>query len=346
VLSRLPRVPIRLSTRVSPIPLKNRRAALPDWLLPRRTIGGFYVLRALGGGGVSTVFVVKRLEERKNPNAETYALKVPHYDPATARSLSEQEFMEMFRDEAGALLSLPEHPNLSGFVNFDMAAKPKPILVMELIVGQSLEKLILRRTLTVPQVFRYLDGVLAGLGAMHSVGIAHLDIKPANVILREDDTPVLVDFGLSGRQLRPGCGTLEYCAPEVLGVIPEGYHPDPMRADLYAFACMAFEMFTGTLLFDGDSENTVMRHHVSHDGWPDALANWSEQGPWRALGALLGACLRRDPRLRPTTHEVRAALHKFLRRVDVKEWSWPLLRAPSPVSSDDAVDLNEMQSAS
>jgi eukaryotic-like serine/threonine-protein kinase len=326
VVGRLVDLPARLATRVSAIPLKTRRAALPEWLLPRRTIGGFYVMRALGTGGVSTVFVAKRLEERRNPEAETYALKVPHYDPSTARSLSEQEFMEMFRGEAGALLSLPQHPNLSGFVTFDMAAKPKPILVMELIQGQALERLILRRTLTVPQVFKYLDGILSGLGAMHGMGIAHLDVKPSNVILRNDSTPVLVDFGLSGRQLRPGCGTLEYCAPEVLGVVPEGYEPDPTRADIYAFACMAYEMLTGKLLFDGDSEQSIMNHHVSHDGWPAELAQLGEQDAWRPMAVVLGACLRRDPRNRPSTFEVRAALQKLLRKVNIDTWSWPLLQ--------------------
>lgn len=325
VVGRLADLPPRLATRVSAIPLKTRRAALPEWLLPRRTIGGFYVIRALGSGGVSTVFVAKRVEERKNPNAETYALKVPHYDPSTARSLSEQEFMEMFRAEAGALLSLPQHPNLSGFVTFDMAAKPKPILVMELIAGQALEKLIVRRSLNAAQAFKYLDGVLAGLGAMHTMGIAHLDVKPSNVILRDENTPVLVDFGLSGRQLRPGCGTLEYCAPEVLGVIPEGYEPDPMKADIYAVACMAFELFTGKLLFDAESETAIMNQHVSHDGWPPTLARWADNDAWKPIAVVLGACLRRDPRNRPSTFEVRAALQKILRRTNVDSWSWPLV---------------------
>lgn len=324
VAQRLVDLPVRLPTRVSAIPLKTRRTALPEWLLPRRTIGGFYVVRALGTGGVSTVFVAKRLEERRNPDAETYALKVPHYDPSTARSLSEQEFMEMFRAEAGALLSLPEHPNISGFVTFDMAAKPKPILVMELIQGQALERMILRRTLTVAQVFKYLDGILAGLGAMHGMGIAHLDVKPSNVILRDETTPVLVDFGLSGRQLRPGCGTLEYCAPEILGVIPEGYDPEPTKADIYAFACMAYEMLTGKLLFDGDSEQSIMNNHVSHDGWPPELAKLAEQEAWRPIAVMLGACLRRDPRNRPGTFEVRAALQKILRKLNLESWAWPL----------------------
>jgi hypothetical protein len=324
VMSRLERLPHELAAELSARPLKKRRTALPDWLLPRRTIGGFYVVSALGSGGVSTVFIAKRIEERKDERAETYALKIPHYDPTTARSLSEQEFIEMFREEAGALLSLPSHPNLSEFVNFDMSAKPKPILVMELIRGQALEKLLFKRSLTVERVFHYLDGILSGMGAMHAVGVAHLDIKPSNIILRDDDTPALVDFGLSGRQLRPGCGTLEYCAPEVLGVIPEGYVPEAPRADLYAFACTAYELLTGELLFDAENESGLMSQHVSHDGWPDALASLAETDEHRPIAAILGACLRRDPRNRPTVHEVRAALQKLRHRVDVSSWLWPI----------------------
>ena len=49
-------------------------------------------------------------------------------------------------------------------------------------------------------------------------------------------------------------GTLEYCAPEILGVIPEGCSPTPPAADLYAFACTAYEILTGDLLFDTDDE--------------------------------------------------------------------------------------------
>lgn len=329
LVGRLHRLPVSASTQRAVIPLKKRRIALPDWLLPRRTIGGFYVVRALGSGGVSTVFVAKRIEERKNATAETYALKIPHYDPTTARSLSEQEFLDMFREEAGALLSLPVHPNLSAFVTFDMAAKPKPILVMELIAGQALEKLILQRKLSAPEVFTYLEGILAGMAAMHTVGVAHLDIKPSNVILRDETTPALVDFGLSGRQLRPGCGTLEYCAPEVLGVIPEGYVPDATRADVYSFGCLAFELFTGELLFDAENETALMGKHVAHDGWPPPLAELAEKAEYRQLAAVIGACLRRDPRNRPSAHELRSALQKLQRRVDVGKWPWPLSAEPS-----------------
>lgn len=324
VLARVPSLPITPPSDVTVIPMKPRRGALPDWLMPRRTIGAFYVVSALGAGGVSSVFVAKRIEERRDPNADVYALKVPEYDPSTARSLSEHEFMDLFRDEAGALLSLPRHTNLARFVNFDAAAKPKPILVMELIRGQSLEKLIKNGLFTLPQALAHLDGVLGGLAAMHSVGVAHLDIKPSNVILRDEHTPALVDFGLSGRQLRPGCGTLEYCAPEVLGVIPEGVAPPAVAADVYAFGCLAYEVLTGSLLFDADEETALMSQHISHDGWPEPLQNLASTPELHDLAVLIGSCIRRDPRLRPQAKDLRTTLATIAAELQQSHLAWPL----------------------
>src|SRR4029077_9025950 len=148
VLARLEQLPVTVPASVDsvPIPLERRRAPLPDWLLPRRTIGAFFVVRSLGSGGASSVFMARRVEERKNAKAQGFALKVPAYDPTTARSLSEQEFLQLFREEAGALLSLPQHVNLARCVTFDLPAQPKPILVMELIGGLGLDRLIRSRS--------------------------------------------------------------------------------------------------------------------------------------------------------------------------------------------------------
>jgi len=320
VVERIEELPLTAASDVYAIPLGKRRTALPDWLLPRRTIGAFYVVRALGTGGVSSVFVARRMEERHDPKAESFALKVPEFDPATARSLSEQEFLQMFREEAGALLSLPQHPNLARFVTFDMAARPKPILVMELIRGQGLDRLVRSRSLSTPRALHYLDGILAGLEAMHAAGVGHLDVKPSNVILREGEHPVLVDFGLSGRQLRPGCGTLEFCAPEVLGVVPDGVTPSPLQADMYAFACTAFEVLTAEPLFEADEEMGIITAQVSHDGWPPKLAEFSRSQEFSGLGVVLAACLRRDPRDRPTASETRAALSQAGAALEGLHW--------------------------
>jgi eukaryotic-like serine/threonine-protein kinase len=331
VLSRLETLPVSARASVDgaePIPLERRRSPLPDWLLPRRTIGAFYVVRPLGSGGASSVFMARRMEERNNAKAEGFALKVPDYDPTTARSLSEQEFLQLFREEAGALLGLPPHENLARFVTFDLAARPKPILVMELIRGAGLDRLIRSRSLTAEQALRYLDGILAALEAMHGAGVGHLDIKPSNVILRDGQTPVLVDFGLSGRHLRPGCGTLEYCAPEVLGLV-EAKAPQP--ADMYAFACTAFEALTFELLFDAEDETSILSAHVAHDGWPEKLARLAHLPDSAEVARLLAACLRRDPKNRPTASQARRALRDLTPRLS--SVSFPL-GAPSTPGND------------
>lgn len=330
VLKRLESVPVSPGSDVSVIPLRNRRTRLPDWLMPRRTIGGFYVVRALGSGGVSSVFVARRIEQRHEATAELYALKVPHFDPNTARSVSEQEFMEMFRQEAGALLALPKHPHLARFVNFDLEARPKPILVMELIRGQALDRLVRSRSLSTPQVLQYLMGILTGLEAMHRVGVAHLDVKPSNVILREEGTPVLVDFGLSGRHLRPGCGTLEYCAPEILGVpVVEGQY-SASCADIYAFGCMAYELLTGELLFSSEDEMAIISKHMGHDGWPERLAALGRDPTYREIGTVLATCVRRDPRHRPNATQVRAKLSELAPKLS--GLPWPFRPAENPPS--------------
>jgi eukaryotic-like serine/threonine-protein kinase len=322
VLERVSSLPVSVSSDVFALPLEKRRAALPDWLLPQKTIGAFYVVRALGGGGASSVFMARRIEERKNAKAEGFALKVPAYDPTTARSLSEQEFLQLFREEAGALLSLPQHVNLARFVTFDLAARPKPILVMELIGGLGLDRLIRSRSLSSEQSFQILDGILAGVEAMHGASVGHLDLKPSNVILRDGETPVLVDFGLSGRKLRPGCGTLDYCSPEVLGSAPADYSLSPLPADIYAFACMAFEILTAELLFDADDETTILAMHVSHDGWPDRLAAFAQIPEYKDLAMVLAACLRQDPRKRPTVSQARTALTRASK--SLRDCPWPL----------------------
>jgi len=141
----------------------------PRWILPaaphrfrRRWIG----------------FVARRAEERHEETAENFALKVPAYTGAAAHTLSEEEFLRLFREEAGALLTLPGHKNLAGFVTFDAGAKPKPILVMELVQGPTLERLLDKRAMSMPRALDVLDGVAAGLEAMHGAGIGHLDVKP------------------------------------------------------------------------------------------------------------------------------------------------------------------------
>lgn len=301
---------------------------LPAWLPARRTIGGFYVQRALGVGGTASVFVVTRVEDRQEKDAERFALKVPDYTATAARSVSQEEFLKLFREEASALIMLPNHVNLARFVTFDVGSKPLPILVMELVEGVTLERVLDARAFDMKRCLRVMDDVLAGLEAMHSVGIGHLDLKPSNVVLRRAEQGVLVDFGLAGRKIRPGCGTGPYGAPEVWGVEMEGAAPpSPTASDMYSFGCMAFEMLTRTVLFDAPNEVTQITMHVSHDGFPlpmRALLANPAVGP---LAELLVPTLRRDPSQRPTAEELRRELRSVAAMVE--DATWPVaLGAP------------------
>jgi hypothetical protein len=296
--------------------------SLPAWLPARRTLGGFHVLRALSSGAVGSVFVVTRVEDKAEPDAERFALKVPEYSASAARSLSEAEFLKLFREEAGALISLPQHPNLARFVTFDAGSKPKPILVMELVEGRTLEHMLEARGMDTAKALKVLDDVLQGLGEMHSVGIGHLDLKPPNVVLRRGEEAVLVDFGLAGRHIRPGCATGPYGAPEVWGGLDGISGGSPSKADMYAFGCLAFETLTGKVLFEADNEMAQIAMHVSHDGFPEALRALSKRPGLAPLGELLFSTLRRSPADRPAAGAVR----KELARVapSLARAPWPL----------------------
>jgi hypothetical protein len=312
-----------------------RRLRLPAWLPPSRLLGGFYIQRPISSGAAGSVFVAQRAHERHDEGAESYALKVPSYSGQNSRTLTEQEFLHLFREEAGALLTLAPHPNLAGFVTFDAAARPKPILVMELVSGASLERVLDRRELSVASAFAILDGIASGLGAMHAQGLGHLDLKPANVILRQprgdgdlvgdaQSVAVLVDFGLAGRKIRPGCASPHYGAPEVWDPGMYG-STEPTAADVYGFACLAYEMLVGRPLFEADTLPGLIACHFEHDGNPAGLAALGATRALAPLAQLLAAAMVPNPRARATIVDVRGALRDL--QPVLRAAPWPLALA-------------------
>jgi tellurite resistance protein len=292
--------------------------ALPEWMPKSRTLAGWYVERALGQGGAGTVFLVARSEERDDETAPRYALKVPHYDAVAARSLSESEYLRVFKTEAGALLALPDHPNLAEFVTFDARARPKPLLVMELVEGVDCQALLQSRALDGARIVTILDGVLAGLSAMHEAGVGHLDVKPSNIVLRKTGEPVLVDFGLAGRSLRVGCATPMYAAPEVWGHVDEGI--SPATADVYSFGCVTYELLTGKRLFQAPHAMALMAAHFDHDGGPRGVAKLCAHAKLGPIGAVVSSCLRKSARARPTAVELRRKLRELAPTITATKW--------------------------
>jgi serine/threonine protein kinase len=283
------------------------------------------------------VFVVKRAEQRNDNAAPELALKVPEYDGSAARFLSQDEFLALFRKEAGALLAVAPHENLASLVTFDGAARPKPILVMELVKGTTLERALAKGDMDCMRAFATLSGVAAGLACMHAVGVGHLDLKPANIVLRQRDPgllarqdaridgvrePVLVDYGLSGRHVRPGCGSGSSGAPEIweTGTTSAA---EAAPADMYALGCLAFEILTGQPLFSAATEAALVAEHLSHDGRPPRLVALAEDPSTLALAECIASCLRRDPAERASAAQFARELP--LLALNLRERSWPLL---------------------
>lgn len=293
---------------------------LPSWVPLSRLLGGFHVVRPIGRGAGGSVLLACRAEERAHPDKELVALKTPDYSGGAARNLSEAEFEAMFRDEAGALLAVPAHRNLAGFVTFDATAKPKPILVMEYVRGTNLERTLQQNALDISRAFAIIDDLLAGIVAMHEVSVAHLDVKPANVVLRESNgVAVLVDFGLAGRRLRAGCGSIHYGAREVWA---DGATDPPFGADVYAAACVAFEVLTNSVLVRGDSLNDVIANHFSKQPAADVLATLERMPRLGPLSELLRASLSRDSKRRPTAARLRAGFTAIA--PDLRSLPWPI----------------------
>ncbi len=309
---------------------------MPEWVPESGILGGFRLVRPMASGGLGSLFLAHRLEDEGDPLAREVVLKVPHDAGALAAHVPEEELLSQFRAEASALAAIPLHKNLARILAFDIASKPKPFLVMELVEGRTMEKELDEKTLNMGRALDILDGVLAGLDAMHSTGVGHLDVKPDNVILRrETGDATLVDFGLSGRTVRKKCGNPIYAAPEVWN---DDREPESaFAADAYSFACLAFETLTGQILFDSDDLFNIIRQHLAHDGLPPGIAGLRARPELRKLAEILSRALRANPAHRTRIRMLRTELSRIAPQL--RDLSWPLRGADrwesSPYSVDD-----------
>jgi serine/threonine-protein kinase len=204
----------------------------------------YEVVAQIARGGMATVY---RAHDRQLDRV--VALKVPR--PELAR---DRAFREQFRREARAAARLA-HPNVVA-VHDSGEDRGLPWIVMELVDGQTLRALLDARGRLDPETSAELLGEIAdALDHAHRHGIAHLDVKPENVLLTSDSVKV-ADFGLvraaHGANDHALAGTVQYCAPEVLrGGLVDG------RADVYSLGVVAYECLTGRVPFGAGDPDRV-----------------------------------------------------------------------------------------
>jgi serine/threonine-protein kinase len=230
---------------------------------------------------------------------------------------SAEDVERRFAREArlGAALN---HPNLVSV--FDTAVDDEGVLIiMEYVEGEALARALRRGPLQPRRVARMARDLGAALDHAHAHSIVHRDVKPGNVLLREDGITKLADLGIATaidltRITRSGelLGTAAYMAPEQL----EGGEPGP-ASDVYALAAVCFEALTGQRPRRGRSA-IELAHRIATEPPPD-LRDHLPDAPAEAAEALKHG-MARDPGVRTASAGALASeLATALERVDAPE---------------------------
>jgi eukaryotic-like serine/threonine-protein kinase len=282
----------------------------------------YRVIRHLGSGGMASVLLCT--DERLGRQV---AVKRLHAD-------SPEDVEKRFVREAKLGASL-NHPNLVSV--FDTAVDDDGVLiVMEYVPGEPLSKALRHGPLGPRRVARMATELGAALDHAHAEGVVHRDVKPGNVLLRDDGVTKLVDLGIATaadgtRITRSGTvlGTAAYMAPEQL----EGRKPGP-AVDIYALAAVCFEALAGRRPREGKTPMEIA-HAISHAPPPDLRRFWPAASA--TVAEVLERGMARDPADRPgSAGELGAELARALEEEPRTAVTRRLTRrtvAPAPVSA-------------
>jgi eukaryotic-like serine/threonine-protein kinase len=246
-------------------------------------LSGRYRLDAqIGSGGMSTVYrAFDQVLERQ------VAVKLMHRDIA-----GNPDQLERFRREARAVARL-NHPHIVQVIDAG-EDDGVPYIVLEYVEGETLKDRIRRcGRLEIPEALAYAIEIARALGAAHEAGIVHRDVKPQNVLVDEEGSGKVTDFGIARTLDQDGLtadgrvlGTTDYVSPEqALG------HAVTGQSDLYSLGVVLFEMLTGQVPFRGENQVAVAMKHVREE-LPDIQYRRPEVSS--ALAAVLDRATAKD----------------------------------------------------
>lgn len=256
----------------------------------------------IGAGGMGVVY--KALDTHLG---RAVAVKV-----LSPGALSSEDRRRRFVQEAKSASAL-NHPNIITIHDIDTAefdSQPVNFIAMELVQGQTLDRLIGRRGMKIKEVLRYAVQIADALAAAHASNIVHRDLKPSNVMVNEQGHVKLLDFGLAklsepltaDSQAADAYATTEFIAPKteegvIVGTVgymspeqAEGRRLDP-RSDIFSFGALLYEMACGRRPFDGETKVATLAAILSKD--PPPLSEVDSQIP-AEFDRIVSRCLRKE----------------------------------------------------
>jgi len=220
--------------------------------------GDYQVVSVLGKGGMGKVFRVRSLLTDRE---EAMKVILPDMD-------ENPELADRFMREIKVHASL-DHPNIAG-LRTALRAQGRIIMIMELVLGDSLDEIVKAGPLEMPTAIYYIDQVLSALEYAHSRGVVHRDIKPANILVTgpasgHPGMVKLTDFGIAqaagaGRLTSLGMvvGSLWYMSPEQIRS-----EPVDARSDLYSLGLTFYQMVTGQRPIQASSDYALMNAQLT-----------------------------------------------------------------------------------
>jgi serine/threonine-protein kinase len=215
-----------------------------------KRIGRYEVLEKLGAGGMGVVY-----RGRDTRLGREVAIKTIQFDRQT--SDAEASRIQRFNVEAQVVARLG-HPNI---VTIHDVAEEDGVtyIVMELVSGADLHRVLERGPLSPDETVRLIFQVASALDHAHDNGVLHRDVKPANLMLRQDGTVKLMDFGIAKVREMTGLtqtgylmGTMEYIAPEILRL-----EECRRESDQYSLGVVAFELLAGKRPFHSPTPQAI-----------------------------------------------------------------------------------------
>jgi serine/threonine-protein kinase len=238
---------------------------LPE-LQPGTRIGHYVILTSIGSGGMGAVY---KAERRETGFTQTVALKILH-DAIPSRAARQRFYQE--RQVLGTL----RHPCIAQLLDVGETSEGQPYFTMELVEGVPITTYCTSKGLSVEQRLRLVSRVASALAYAHQKLVIHRDIKPSNILVTDDGTPKLLDFGISKLLDLPDAATptMQHVAPMTPEyAAPEQFRGAPVTAatDIYQLATLTYRLVTCALPFDANTADLPAWSNAVCEREPDSI---------------------------------------------------------------------------